>query len=105
MWGRMRHQVRLPSGLRMPMPFFGDELGLFEAIQAFRIVQYRGGELVLFLQVSRPLTDAEQQRIRVIFATNGLGELPLVLVEVDQLAWDTGSKREEFVHTEADWEA
>lgn len=102
MWGRSRHQLKLPSGT-LPMPFLGDELGAISAIHAFRILQYAGSDIELQLELVQPLTPTEIHTVRSIFDSNGLGTVPLHITVVKHIAWPQGRKREEFEAVDHPW--
>lgn len=97
LWGRVRQQVRLPDGRRLPMAFLGDELGRIGRIREFRICQYLDDALEIQLVVLAALDANDKAEIRRIFAANGLAGVPLVISEVPAIAWEPGRKREEFV--------
>lgn len=101
LWGRTRHQLRLPSGERRPMPALGDDIGRIAAVQEFQVRQYLGGELEILCRVSRPLCSAERDAIARILRTDVTAELQVFIREVDAIDWGPGWKRDEFVSLEA----
>lgn len=103
LWGRTRHQLRLPSGERRPMPALGDSIGRIAPVREFQVRQYRGGELEIVCRVSRPLSEAEREAIANFLRTDVAANLPVVVHEVEHIDWGPGWKREEFVCIEAEY--
>src|SRR5690606_19383274 len=63
LWGRTRHQVRLPDGGSLPMAFIGDELGLINAIREFRIYQYADNSLEIQVAVNSTLSEDDEAAV------------------------------------------
>lgn len=101
--GRTRHQLRLPSGERRPMPALGDDIGRIAPVREFQVRQYRGGELEICCRVSRPLASAERQAI-INFLHTDVSPLLLVFVrEVEAIDWGGSWKREEFISVDEEF--
>lgn len=96
LWGRTRHQVRLPDGSHLPLSFIGDELGRMPVIREFLLLQYAGCELELQIRTAQALTAHDRHAICQVIDCNGLAGLPLVISEVAAIQHDPGRKRDEF---------
>lgn len=100
LWGRTRHQLRLPSGERRPMPAMGDDIGKIAAVQEFQVRQYLGGEVEIVCRVSRPLAAAEREALAGFLRADIEAGLPIFIREVAHIDWGPGWKREEFISVE-----
>lgn len=99
LWGRTRHQLALPDGSQIPMPFLGDDIGTIASILEFQVAQYQDRSLEIQVKTrdARQLSAQERTQLKRIFSDNGLGSLALKISEVAEINWGPGWKREEFV--------
>lgn len=104
LWGRTRHRLRLPSGELRPMPTLGDDIGRIAPVRAFQVRQYRGDELEIVCQVSRPLSPGERQALAGLLRNDVSAGLAVFVREAEAIDWGAGWKREEFVSIDADFE-
>lgn len=103
LWGRTRHRLRLPSGELRPMPALGDYIATVDAVRAFQLRQYRGGEIEMVCKASRPLLASEVSALAQMVRKDVSAELAVFVREVHQIDWGPGWKREEFVRIDGDF--
>lgn len=103
LWGRTRHSVQLPSGEAVPMRFLGDDIGKMNNVRAFRVAQYKTGDIEIQIEAKNPLTELEVQSIRDLFYNKVSTDLPLHIKQVDHIDWGLSYKREEFIRLDVPW--
>ena len=96
-FGRTRNMLRMPGGrMRWPTLPSGDELGRIAPVRQFQLAQKDYERLELRLVAARPLSAAEQERVREAFLRDLGGGFRLALAFLDEIPRSAGGKYEDF---------
>jgi phenylacetate-CoA ligase len=95
--GRTRNMLRMPGGqTRWPTLPSGDELGRIAPVRQFQLVQKDLQQLELALVAARPLSAAEEARVRAAFLADLGGGFTLTVSYATEIARTAGGKYEDF---------
>ena len=95
--GRTRHMLRLAGGAtRWPSLPSGDELGAIAPVRQFQLVQKSLAVLELRLVVARPLSPAEEAKVRQAFLGDLAQAFELRLAYADAIPRAASGKYEDF---------
>ena len=94
--GRERNLVVLPTGERVSSAFFDKELGKIAPVRQLQLTQKTIQEIEVKLVVARPLTEAEENRLRERFTERAGYPFDFRFVYVDDIPRSASGKYEYF---------